>query len=284
MRRTLTGEQLRFVWREAGGDVLRRPLQVHGAARTRTEARLRGDALRSWWAAEYDGRLLDAVHVLRRPRLWLEYTTVDGDGRPGRGLLGVGTAVSTLVRQAPVREPAVPPAGLSRPAPGRRTAWSGERGGDCVVDTGHTGDMVARLCADLPRHRAADGAPMSAPLGALRPRRCGPAGEPAGYARPATAAPAERMRALAARPRRFEAQFTAAVPVGAEGDEPLARLVWLVAQDGGRLFDGAGTMAGAGAAGRAGEPSARTVRLRPAGTDAVATAVRRMLRTAGEAR
>src|SRR5699024_1875740 len=60
MRRTLTGEQLRFVWREAGGDLLRRPLQVLGVARTRSEARLRGEALRSWWAAEYDGGLLDA--------------------------------------------------------------------------------------------------------------------------------------------------------------------------------------------------------------------------------
>src|SRR5699024_10720456 len=198
-------------------------LQVLGVARTRSEARLRGEALRSWWAAEYDGGLLDAVHVLRRPRLWLECTTVDGEGRPGRGLLGVGTAVSTLVRQEPVRESAAPPpAGPSRPASGCRTAWSGERGGDCVVDTGRTEDLVARLCADLPRHRAADGAPMSAPSGALRPRRCGPADEPAGYGRPATATPAERMRALAARPRKFEAQFTAAGPGRAEGDAPLA--------------------------------------------------------------
>lgn len=286
MRRALTGEQLRFAWREAGGDLLKLPLQVLGTARTRSEAQLRAGELRAWWAQTPDPELLDAVRVLRRPRLWLECTTVDGNGRPGRGLLGAGAAVSTLVRQEPVPEQAaaiaLPP---RRPEPGPRTAWSNERGGDCVVETGRAEDLLACLCADLPRHRAADGARMSAPLAALtagrEPGECGPAG----YSRRATLTPAERIRALAEGPRLFEAQFTAVVPVGAAGEEPLERVVWLVAEDGGRLFDGTGVTPGASgprAAPGCTATSARTVRLRPAGADAVATAVRRMLTLQGE--
>ncbi|QDQ96747.1 ESX secretion-associated protein EspG [Tomitella fengzijianii] len=271
MKRTLTGEQFRYLWREAGGDVVKRPLQVLGSARTRSESASRTAELAAWWRYRPDPAALSAVRILRRPELWLEATTVDAAGRPLRGLVGVGAAYSTLVLQDPVPEP---PGRAAEPGiGGARPAWSRERGGDCHIETGRVGGLVARLCAGLPHHPAGGGTVLTAALAAVAPGAPGGAGAP--LSERATRSDPERIRSLGERPRRFEAHFQVTAPTGVAGERARAGLIWLVGDDGGHVFDGDGIGRSAGSA-PAGAPG-RTVRVRPCGRGALEAAVRSLL-------
>ncbi|GAA4808156.1 ESX secretion-associated protein EspG [Tomitella cavernea] len=277
MKRTLTGEQFRYLWREAGGDVVKRPLQVSGAARTRSESAARAAELAAWWRFRPDPALLSAVRTLRRPELWLEATAVDARGRPLRGLVGVGAACSTLVLQDPVQEPSGTAA--ERSPRGAGPTWSLARGGDCHVESGRTELLVARLCAGLPRYPAGGGTVLSAALAAVAPVPTGRgAREPLSVR--ATRSDAEQIRALGERPRRCEAYFQVTTPAGVAGEAVRAGLAWLVGDDGGHLLDGDGIGPVEGPA-VVGTPD-RNVRARPCGTAAVEAAVRALLARAQE--
>ncbi|WP_182359271.1 ESX secretion-associated protein EspG [Tomitella gaofuii] len=278
MKRTLTGEQFRYLWREAGGDVVKRPLQVLGSARTRSESASRTAELADWWRSRPDPALLSAVRTLCRPELWLEATAVDACGRPSRGLVGIAAACSVLVLQDPVPEPAwrVAEPGTGDAGP----VWSRERGGDCHVETGHVALLVARLCAGLPRYPAGGGTVLSAALAAVAPDPGGGAGAP--LSERATTSDAERIRALGEGPRTCEAYFQVTAPAGVSGEVVRAGLAWLVGHDGGHVLDGDGVGHVAGPA-RVGAPD-RTVRSRPCGTAGVEDAVRALLARAQEQR
>lgn len=282
MIRTITGEQFRYLWHAAGGDVLKRPLQVAGGTRTRAEVRQRDEALAGWWADHEDAGLFSAVRTLRRPTTWLESTAFEADGRPHRGLLAVGDHRSTLVLQNAIRT------GDRGRGSQECGGWSRESGGDCRIETGHANELVAVLVRTLPDFRAGDVGPLHAGVENIEAGRA-PLGDDAWFGGPVTVSAAERIRALADRPRECEGEFVLSSPAGGmPGEHQRVRLPWIVSRAGGHLFDGVGTRAAAddGSAVRGLGVTARQrrtgdVRVRPVGRDDMVAAVRALLAEGG---
>lgn len=271
---TLTGEQFRYLWRAAGGDILTPPLQVVAGLRTLADARQRDRDLAQWWAECEDPRLFSAVRRSLWPRAWLASTAFDTGGRPHRGLLAVGVHRSTLVLQEPIRTCA-------------NGTWSRDGGGDCRVEDGSAHDLAAALVHALPDFSAGGVGPLRARLEDIEAGR-DPLGDDVRFGGPVTVSAAERIRALAGDPRKCEGQFVLSVPEGRTGEVRPARMAWIVGRSGGHLFDGAGTAetrlaAGACGAGavRAGGNRTGEVRVRPASRRDLLVAVRSLLADIG---
>lgn len=263
----VTGEQLRFLWCRAGGDVLKEPLQVLGPARTRSEARRRNCALAQWWDGVQDAALYAAVRAAVRPLAWAELTATGDGGVPVRGLLAAGEGLSTLVLQDAIREADRPP----WPGTPRRPldAWSADTGGACRIRTGTAGRLAETLVRAAPPFTAAGGPPVRAGAEDAGPGTAGAQNPGGGFrAGGVTTTAGERIRRLAGAERAGEGEVVVSVPDGPSGTRRRARLAWVVVGGaggyGGYLFDGDGVRDAR---------SGGMVRARPAGREEVARAV-----------